>query len=98
MKLKEIYAELLDIAKQAGIKVRRENGKFHSGSCLVKDEAVIVLNKTTTIETLSSVLAKSLSEFPIDNIYIKPAVREYIEREKAIAAIKEKNFSLEVEY
>lgn len=98
MKLKEIYEELLEIAKQAGIKVRKENGRFNSGSCLVKEEAVIVLNKTTTMETMSSVLAKSLSEFPIDNIYIKPAVREFIEREKAIASIKDKNYKLEVEY
>ena len=98
MKLKEIYEELLEIAKQAGIKVRKENGRFNSGSCLVKEEALIILNKTTTLETMSSVVAKSLSEFPIDNIYIKPAIREFIDREKALASIKEKNFSLEVEY
>jgi hypothetical protein len=98
MKLKEIYEELIEIAKQAGIKVRKENGKFHSGSCVVKEESVIILNRTTTLETMTGVLAKGLSDKQIDKIYIKPAVREYIDREKGFAALQEKSFSLEVEY
>ncbi len=80
MKLIEIQKELMELAKSLGISVRKEKGNFRSGFCLVNDKEVIVLNKTSTIESLVSVLAICLAKYS-DKLYIKPVLREFIEKE-----------------
>ena len=97
MKLKEMYDELVQIARQIGIKVRKEDGKFRSGYCIVDEEEYIVLNRSNPIEVTTSSLARTLVQLPIDNIYIKPVVREFIEKERGLK-MGEKEFQLEVEY
>ena len=84
MKINEIYDELLNVAQQLGITVRKEKGSFKSGFCILNNQEMLVLNRTTPLESLSSVIAKSLSDKIIDNIYIKPVIREYIEKEKKL--------------
>lgn len=97
MKLNHILEELLQIAQNIGITVRKENGKFKSASCEVKSEKLIVLNRSTPLETMSSALAVGLAQYPIDNLYIKPVVRDYIE-EQVRNKSAEPIFELEVEY
>ena len=95
MKLSELYNELIDVAKKSGITVRKEKGTFKSGYCVLKDEDLIILNSANTIETLSNILAKSLTEFSLDNAYIKPAVRDFIEKER-VSAEDESGFKIEI--
>lgn len=97
MKPKELHKELLEIAKNIGVKVRKGDGKFRSGLCMVNDAPVIVINKTTPVEGAVSVIAKGLASLNIDNMFIKPAVRDFIEKEADIA-LKEKDFEFEVNY
>lgn len=80
MNLSEINKELLELAKSLGISIRKEKGNFRSGFCIVNEKEVLVLNKTSTIESLTSVLAICLSRYS-DKLYIKPAVRDFIEKE-----------------
>ena len=96
MKLKEIYDELNQIAKDLGISVRKESGNFKSGYCTIKNNKVIILNKTNPLETASSILALSLGKNTVDKLYIKPAVREFIEKETLASETNNKEFSLEV--
>jgi uncharacterized protein YqfB (UPF0267 family) len=80
MKLKEIYEELSVLAKQQGITIRKDSGSFKSGYALVKEKQVVILNKTASMEAMSKVIAKSL--YPeINNLYLKPVIREFIEGE-----------------
>lgn len=97
MKPKEMHKELLEIAKNIGVKVRKGDGKFRSGLCMVNDSPVIVINKTTPVEGAVSVIAKGLASLNLENMFIKPAVRDFIERE-ADALIQEKDFKFEVDY
>ena len=88
---------MVEIAKNIGVTVRKEKGKFKSASCEVKTEKLIILNRGATLETMSSALAISLAKYPIDNLYIKPVIREYIE-EQIKSKQNEKVFELEVDY
>ncbi len=97
MKPKEMHKELLEIAKTLGVKVRKGDGKFRSGLCMVNDLPVIVINKTTPVEGAVSVIAKGLGSLDIDNIFIKPAVRDFIEGE-SVTALKEQDFEFKVNY
>jgi hypothetical protein len=97
MKPKELYKELTEIAKDLGVKIRKGDGKFRSGLCMVNDAPVIVINKTTPVEGAVSVIAKGLAALEINNIFIKPAVRDYIESEVE-QSLQEKDFEFEVSY
>jgi hypothetical protein len=97
MKAKQLNEELTEIAKQLGINMRRDAGTFRSGYCIVNEQKLVLINRHAPREVVNSALARSISQQPIDDLYIKPAVREYIEREADLLAT-EKNFKLEIDY
>ncbi len=81
MKTKELYDELSAIAKAGGVTIRRESGRFKSGYCLIEEKPIIILNKIASPEYQNRVLALGITYFKIDDIFIKPKVREFIEKE-----------------
>lgn len=86
MTQEQILAELEELAVNCGIAVRYEKGDFDGGFCVLKAERLIVVNKRLPTGKRASVLAQGLAEVGIDELYLKPAVREYIEDELAKAA------------
>jgi hypothetical protein len=52
----------------------------------LKAERLIVINKRLALARRVSVLAQGLAEVGVDEFYLKPAVREYIEDELAKVA------------
>ncbi len=80
MKKKVIYDELTELLKDLGYKVRKENGNFEGGACIIKDEKLIVLNKNTPIELHLSIMSAVAYEYS-DKFFIKPKLREFIENE-----------------
>ncbi len=82
MDVKEIYSGLLDTAGKLGIKIRKESGNFRSGYCIVNDEEVLLLNKSQPIETISAIIARTIAERESAGLYMKPAIREFIEKER----------------
>ena len=61
------------------IAFKKGKGSFNGGVCTVNNEKVIVLNKLKPIEQRLRVLANSFVEFNLDDVYIVPALRAYIE-------------------
>lgn len=82
----QILSELEQLASNCGIAIRYEKGDFDGGYCVLKAERLIVINKRLAPARRTSVLAQGLAEVGIDEMYLKPAIREYIEDELARAA------------
>jgi hypothetical protein len=82
----QILSELEHLAANCNIALRYEKGNFDGGFCVLKAERLIVINKRLAPSRRASVLAQGLAEVGIDEIYLKPAIREYIEDELARAA------------
>ena len=82
----QILSELEQLASNCGITIRYEKGDFDGGYCVLKAERLIVINKRLALARRTSVLAQGLAEVGIDEMYLKPAIREYIEDELARAA------------
>ncbi len=82
----QILSELEQLASNCGIVIRYEKGDFDGGYCVLKEERLIVINKRLLLARRASVLAQGLAEVGIDEMYLKPAVREYIEDELARVA------------
>ncbi len=89
MTQEHLLKELEQLAKNCGIGIRYEKGDFEGGSCVLKAERIIVVNKKLAPAKKASLLAQGLADIGIDEMYLKPAVREFIEDELSRAALAE---------
>ena len=79
MKPDKIYQELEYIAKILNIKIIQGKGNYKGGYCLLKKEKFIVINKLNPIEQRVRALAQAFFRLDTSQIYLKPAIREFIE-------------------
>lgn len=79
--LKQMLAELEEVADRLGYKIRYEKGNFEGGYCVLKESRLLVVNSRNEIERRIIIVAKSLKEIGIDDVFVKPNVREIIEKE-----------------
>jgi hypothetical protein len=83
MRHEELIAELEQLAAQLNVVVRYEKGDFEGGYCILKTDRVLLINKRLMSNKKASVFALALHEIGLDNVFIKPVVREFIEDEVA---------------
>jgi hypothetical protein len=81
MTAEEILSELDIVASDLGVRIRFEKGDFDGGYCLLRDERIIVVNKKLNVNRKASVISQAFGELGIDNVFIKPAIRMFIEDE-----------------
>lgn len=82
MKPEKLLEDLKTIAEQIGIQVIIDKGNFVGGHCLVYEQRKIVLNRHLPTDVKAAKLAQGLGQFPLEEVQLKPSLREYIEREK----------------
>ncbi len=83
MKPEQLYQNLKDIAEKFSIKVsersfRNMGLKVKSGFCKVRGESLFIIDKHILIHKKNRTLASYLSKMPHEDIYVLPAVREFI--------------------
>jgi hypothetical protein len=83
MKHEDLITELEEVAKQLGVNVRYEKGDFEAGYCILKEKKLLVVNKKLLPHKKASALAVALSEAGIEDRFLKPVVRRFIEDEVA---------------
>ena len=86
MKPEQIYQELIDLAEKFQISVSEQNlrktgVKAKSGLCKVKGKYIFVMDKHKSIKKKIDLLSENLAAVPHENIYIKPAIRELLEKQ-----------------
>lgn len=81
MTIEETLAELQIVAGDLGVRIRFEKGDFDGGYCLLREERIIVVNKKLSPNKKAGVIAQAFGELGIDNVFIKPAIRTFIEDE-----------------
>ena len=84
MKKEKLYIEFENLAEKLGLRVIKGKGDFQGGSCIIKDEKVIVVNKNKPIEQKLKILASCFNKIDLNGIYIVPALRAYIEDSNAL--------------
>ncbi len=80
------FDELKALAERMGVTVRAEKGNFGGGYCILRDQKMIIINKTVPVESRVATLALALSTFPLDTVTIKPSLRSLIERQQGKSA------------
>ena len=81
--VKQILAELEEVVQKLGFTVRYEKGNFEGGYCLLKESRLFVINSRNEPEKRIGIIARNLKEIGVDDIFIKPHLRELIESESA---------------
>ena len=85
MKPEQIYQELKDLAEKLNVTVSEQNLRISgirvkSGLCKVRGKEMIILDKNKSLYKKNRILAACLSNKPHENIYIVPAVREWLKK------------------
>ncbi|MCX7832894.1 MAG: hypothetical protein N2490_01625 [Ignavibacteria bacterium] len=78
-KKEQLIKELIALYEQLGFTARIEKGYFKDGFCLLRNQKILLLNKNLEQDKKIKFLIQNLLELPIDNIYIKPSLRDMIE-------------------
>jgi hypothetical protein len=78
-------SQLEGLAYQLGIQIRYEKiveDELTSagGLCRLKGESVIIINSRATTKDKIKTLGKALKNFDLSNVYIRPAIRELLEK------------------
>ncbi len=78
---------LEELAERFGIQIRYEAIKQDEdsinvvgGLCLLKGEYVLILNSKATVKDRIKTLAMAVKHFDLDQIYIRPVLRELLDR------------------
>jgi hypothetical protein len=78
-------SQLEGLAYMLGIPVRyekiaEEDVANAGGLCRLKGECVIIVNSRAAVKDKVQTLAKALKNFDLNDVYMRPAVRELLER------------------
>ena len=85
MKSTQLYQHLKETAEKMDITVSEQNLRAtgvnaRSGLCTVKGKQLFIMDKHLPVRQKVEVLAECLRHMPLDDIYLVPAIRNYLER------------------
>jgi len=89
MKAERLVQHLSEAARRLGYKVRTEEGNFAGGSCVFAEERIVFLNRRETHEERAELLGRLLAAENVEQLYLLPEVRAYVERFAARTAERE---------
>lgn len=87
MKPEALYHHLKEFAERLDIQVTEHNlrnigMRVASGLCKVRGENRFIMDKHLSIHLKNRILAAHLGRMAGDGVYVLPAVREYIEKQR----------------
>lgn len=91
MKQSEIVEGLTELANNLGITIRKENGVFTEGLCTVNEKKIILISKNSPTQRVVRILANAISSLDIEDLYIKPYLREVLDFEMQTRVLSNKN-------
>ena len=78
-KNQQLLDDFIELSQKCDIKIIHDKGDFNGDACLLFADNVVVINKHKPLEQRLHVLAKCFSKLNLDNVYIKPLLRELID-------------------
>jgi hypothetical protein len=72
--------ELEDVAVKMFDEVRRDTGGFSTGACVINGKSLLMVNNRQPIDERIAALAREIARHNPTRLYLKPAIREEVER------------------
>lgn len=80
LKNKMLLERLEELAERFGIRISYEKGlEGPGGFCRFRDQKTMIINKDLDLGERIDMLADLLCGFPLDDMFILPEVRDYLE-------------------
>ncbi len=70
------------LVESLSIGLRYEKGDFAGGLCKIGNQDILIINPTLPIDMKINIMADELKRLNLEQIYIRPALREIIENKK----------------
>lgn len=83
------FDKLEELLVLGGYKVRTEKGNFKSGSCIVEQSKLILVNKFSTIETKVSFLMEAIRSLNLDTSLMDERYLKIYEEVRSVATPSE---------
>jgi hypothetical protein len=85
MKPDQIYQDLKELAEKLDVTVSEQNLrstgiKVKSGICKVKGKTTLIMDNRLSFKDKNEILAACLSKMPHENIFIIPALRDFLNK------------------
>ena len=85
MKPEQLYQNLIEITEKLNVKVSEKNFRtiginIQSGFCKVKNNNLFIIDKHLPVVKKNIILANFLNKMPLENIYIMPVVRDFVNK------------------
>ena len=85
MKPYQIYQDLKELAEKLDVTVSEQNLrstgiKVKSGICKVKGKDILIMDKKLSFKDKNEILADCLNKFPHENIFMVPALRDFLNK------------------
>lgn len=80
-KTAKLLEELEEIASKLNIKLRYEATKANAGLCTFDGEMMFICDRKSTKEYKLLMLARTIRQFDLSDIYISPKLREFLDEE-----------------
>ena len=78
----QLLEDFLSLGEKCDIKIIHDKGDFNGDNCLLFANNTIVINKHKPLDQRLHVLAKCFSQINLENVYIKPLLRDLINQAK----------------
>ncbi len=82
MRNAELLSKLEEIVGQLGLELRWDEGDFTGGICRLGDRKILVMNRSLPTFEKIRVLCLNLSHADLSKIFVLPAIREQIVRQR----------------
>lgn len=80
-KKQQLLQEVEELLERLSIPLRYEKGDFKGGLCRFNDRFCFILNKKLSVDQKLQILQSDLRLLNLDDVYIRPALREFLEME-----------------
>lgn len=80
-----LIKDLVEVLNRLGFSVRIEKGTFKGGFCLLREQKIFLLNKNLEQDKTINILVRNIAEIGVEGIYLKPNIRELIDKETGSA-------------
>ena len=74
-----ILQELETLAADLAVEIRYEALEGNGGLCRYEDKTCIIANRALAVSERVHLLSRELARFPLDDVFIRPRIRELLE-------------------
>ena len=74
-----LLQQLVELAEKLGYGVRMEEGQFQGGSCRMREDRLLIVNRKLPPDSKVKIVAAALSRMDLEDVFIVPALRAVID-------------------